>query len=87
MRKQVKYLNVILTIVAVLLMLNLFKNDPTPAYAATMGESLVLSGPQGFEGRGGGPIKVDLGKVDLDGSIRIDVTHRFPEPLMLKERF
>jgi hypothetical protein len=34
MRRQLKYLNIVLTVVAVLLALNLFKDEPKPADAS-----------------------------------------------------
>ena len=37
MRRQLKYLNIVLTVVAVLLALNLFKGEPKQAFAELVG--------------------------------------------------
>jgi hypothetical protein len=56
----VKYLNVILTIVAVLLGLNLFKDSPAPAYADQMsGELDIALGNGGLSGMNG-PLKIEI---------------------------
>ena len=75
MRRQLKYLNIVLTVMVVLLALNLFKGEPKQAFAQLFPTKPVYSGTErgaiGSDEKN--PLYIKLNKVqmsDLTYSIR-----------------